>query len=156
MTAKLSTALISALLAVLSFPALANGKVHPNSIGLPSLPTATSNAGDSCTWVPHQGAVTYGPTGAIHTCQSGVWTALGLSTVTATCSGGVGYDMSACTAHCPAGTTLISGGCGSDNERAWKVGASRPVGNGWHCNTSEDYAARQYYRTTTGYALCAR
>ena len=78
-----------------------------------------------------------------------------LDIIQRTCTATAHHDAS-CTANCPAGYTVIAGGC-SCSSQWWKVVATRPSGTtGWYCRGHEDYGSLFYDKTITGYAICVR
>jgi len=71
-----------------------------------------------------------------------------------TCTMPVGGAETSCQADCPAGATVISGGCRAFSTR-WYIRESYPVGNGWYCEVGEDFGSSNFNQSGEGYVLCA-
>ena len=119
--------------------------------GCVALPVDT----DTNTWRPAQTLAVSGQTLSISEGNSvSLPSGGGFSNViTKTCSSSGQYYAS-CSASCPAGTTLIGGGCRVDN-RWWNIQGNYPSGNSWVCQGHEDYGSVVYNKNIYGYALCA-
>lgn len=118
--------------------------------------TSVRGVGSVCS---PNGLIAIDNTGAMVNCSSGVWKKPGgsISTSVVTCQGPNTKWSSSCTASCPATSKIVGGGCSNTTGAtgSWFVSFSEPRGNGWYCQGSEDSSTKVYYKTMTGYAICA-
>ena len=119
--------------------------------------TATAAEGAACTGEGRIAASTT-TSGLILSCQSGIWhrQKFGLLTgVETTCSGTGGPVGISCTALCPAGTLITSGGCSVNVSGGFTDStASFRSGNGWYCAVSSDNVYPGAVTTANGTAYC--
>merc|ERR1712039_948700 len=75
--------------------------------------------------------------------------------VQAKCTSGNQRWVGECTANCPNGYKLVSGGCETSSE-GWHLRQSMKVNNGWKCRVRNSHGSGAYNGAVTGYAYCIK